>query len=160
MAKRISFPGAPACMAIAAVLIVGLAATGCGSKSSSKTSAKPAAAITKADFLAKGNAICNKGNKELNALGAKLGKKATKAQFTAAAKNSYVPSIQAQIDGIRALGAPSGDEATVKKFLDLAQADLNRIKGKPSLLFGNTRQFADFAKIAHPYGLKACAPNN
>ena len=67
--------------------------------------------------------------------------------------------VEDKIDGIRALGAPSGDQATVTNMLNLAQADLNKVKSNPTLLAGNTNPFADFAKVAHPYGLTACAPN-
>jgi hypothetical protein len=90
-------------------------------------------------------------------VGAKLGKSPTKAQVTAAVNNSYVPFIQGQINGIKALGAPAGDEATVTNMLNLAQADLNKIKSDPTLLLGKTNQFANFAKVAHPYGLTTCA---
>ena len=69
--------------------------------------------------------------------------------------------IQTQIDQVKALGAPSGDEATVSNFLGLAQADLNKLKSDPTILHaGKSDPFADFAKVAHPYGLTACAPNS
>ena len=144
--------------AIAATLIVGLAAAGCGSSSKS-TSSTATTAITKAEFLTKANAICTLGNAQINAAGAKLGKNPSQAQITAFAKSTDVPSIQIQINAIRALGAPSGDQATVTNMLNLAQADLNKVKSNPALLAGNTSPFADFAKIAHPYGLRACAEN-
>ena len=147
--------------AIAAALIVGLAAAGCGSSSSSSksTSSTATPAITKAAFLAKANAICTQGNKVTNAAAATLGKSPSQAQVIALVKSTDVPSIQTQIDGIRALGAPSGDQATVTNILSLAQADLNKVKSNPTLLAGTTSPFANFAKIAHPYGLTACAPN-
>ena len=45
-------------------------------------------------------------------------------------------------------------------MLNLAQADLNKIKANPtSLLTSKTNPFTNFANIAHPYGLKACAKN-
>jgi hypothetical protein len=147
--------------AIAAALIVGLAAAGCGSSSSSSksTSSTTTPAITKAAFLAKANAICTQGNKVTNAAAATLGKSPSQAQVVALVKGTDVPSIQTQIDGIRALGAPSGDQATVTNILSLAQADLNKVKSNPTLLAATTSPFANFAKIAHPYGLTACAPN-
>jgi hypothetical protein len=147
--------------AIAATLIVGVAAAGCGSSSSSSksTSSTATTAITKAVFLAKANAICTQGNKVTNAAAATLGKSPSQAQVVALVKSTDVPSIQAQINGIRALGAPSGDQATVTHLLSLAQADLNKAKTNPALLTGSTSPFADFAKIAHPYGLTACAQN-
>ena len=147
--------------ALAATLVVGLAAAGCGSSSSSSksTSSTATTALTKTEFLAKANAICTQGNKQTDVANAKLSKNSTQGQIAAAIKTTTVPSIQAQIDGIRALGAPSGDQATVTNMLNLAQADLNKVKSNPTLLAGNTNPFADFAKVAHPYGLTACASN-
>lgn len=152
--KDVPLPSRLTGVAIAATLIVGLGAAGCGSsKSSSGTSAT---SITKPEFLAKANAICTKGNKQTDAAAAKLGKNPSEAQFVAVAKSTDIPAIQAQIDEIRALGAPSGDRATVTNLLNLAQADLNKVKSKPALLAGKVEPFANFAKVAHPYGLKAC----
>ncbi|MGH2974313.1 MAG: hypothetical protein ACRDLL_05510 [Solirubrobacterales bacterium] len=147
-------------MAIAAILIVGLGAAGCGSSSSSSSSSSTTTSttgITKTEFLVKANAICTVGNKVLNKVGAKLGKSPSQAQVTAVVKAAYAPSIQGQINGIRALGAPAGDEATVTNMLDLAQADLNKLKSDPTLLVKQNDTFANFAKIAHPYGLTKCA---
>lgn len=53
---------------------------------------------------------------------------------------------------------PSGEQAVVTNMLTLAQADLNKIKSHPVLVA--TDVFADFAKVAHPYGLTACAPTS
>jgi hypothetical protein len=142
-------------VAIAATLIVGLSAAGCGS--SSKSTSKSTTAITKPEFLAKANAICTQGNAQNQAVVAKLGKSPTPAQVTASVKSATIPGIQAQINRVRALGAPSGDKAKVTNMLNLAQADLNKVKSNPALLQGNSSPFADFAKIAHPYGLTACA---
>jgi hypothetical protein len=155
-------PGRLAAIAIAMLTIAALGVAGCGSSSKSKSKSKTttAPAITKAAFVSKANAICTKGNKVTNAAGAKLGKHPTKAQLTAYAKTVAVPSIQLQISAVKALGAPSGDEATVNKMVTLAQADLNKLKSNPALLTGKIDQFADFAKIAHPYGLKACDKNS
>jgi hypothetical protein len=41
----------------------------------------------------------------------------------------------------------------------VAQMDLNKIKSNPALLASGAG-FAEFAKLAHPYGPTACAPNN
>ena len=73
-------------------------------------------------------------------------------------EDTFVPSVQRQIDEIRDLGAPEGDEAKVDHMLDLAQADLDRIAEEPGIVLNgeDVDQFADFAKIGHPYGLTEC----
>jgi hypothetical protein len=42
-------------------------------------------------------------------------------------------------------------------MLDVAQTDLNQVKSDPEML--DEKTFTNFAKLAHPYGLTACAPN-
>jgi hypothetical protein len=129
-----------------------LAIAGCGG-SSSKSSA-----ITKSQFVSKANAICAAGNQKTSAAAAKLGNNPSKSQILNYATGVLIPSIQSQIDAIRALGAPPGDQATVSNFMDLAQADLNKLKGNPTLIVtGGPALFHDFAVKAHAYGLTQCA---
>jgi hypothetical protein len=147
-------------VALAATLALGLLAGGCGSASKSPASKSAAtAALSKPQFLAQGNAICARGNQSLGAAGKALGNQPGKAQIAAFVRSTFAPDIQTQIDGLRALGAPAGDQATVANMLDVAQTDLDKIKSNPALLAGGAG-FADFAHLVHPYGLTACAPNS
>jgi hypothetical protein len=111
--------------------------------------------------VVKANAICKAGQRKQNAAEQALGQNPSHAQLLAYVTGTAIPNIQAQIDQVKALGAPSGDEATVSNFLSLAQADLNKVKSDPNILVsGKSDPFADFAKVAHPYGLTACAPDS
>jgi hypothetical protein len=157
MAKRIrSTP----LFAIAALLIVGLAAAGCGSSSSSSSSTSTTAAITKAAFLKQGNAICKKGNQEINAEGKKVfskTKKPTQAQMTQFATATLIPHIQAEISGIKALGAPKGDEAQVNAMVASAQSALDQGKKNPTLLVSNNSNlFKHTNQLTNAYGLTVC----
>jgi hypothetical protein len=138
-------------IAIAAVVVVALVVAGCGSSSKKATLSKP-------QFLARGNAICAQGNQRVVAAEKSLGSHPSQAQITAFATSTFVPDIQSQIDGIRALAAPSAEQASVAKMLDVAQTELDQVKSNPALLAGSSPPFANFAKLAHPYGLTACAP--
>jgi hypothetical protein len=149
-------------VALAALCSLALIAAGCGSSkktTTTTTAAKPA--ISKAQFLAQGNAICADGNRKLavqqRALEKLVGNKPpTDAQVAAYVKTTFIPAIQAQIDRLRALGTPAGEESAVTHILDAAQSDLNSVKGN-ALLLVNDHPFASFARGAHPYGLKQCA---
>lgn len=148
------------------VLAVALALAGCGgsSKTSSSTSATVAKPVlTKAEFLAQGNAICAEGNRKLAAaqktLEQAVGNAApTRAQISAFVNGVFVPAIQAQIDKLRALGAPAGEKAAVAHALNLAQADIDAVKAKPQTLVSG-HPFANFAHLVHAYGLRSCARN-
>lgn len=138
--------------ALAATLALGLVVAGCGSTGKSSTTT----ALSKPQFLARANAICAQGNQRLAAPDQALGKQPGKAQITTFVSSAFAPDIQGQIDGLRALAAPPADQAVVSNMLDVAQTDLDKIKSNPALLAGGAG-FADFARLAHPYGLTACA---
>lgn len=138
---------------VVVALVIGCA--GCGSSSSSSTAAK----ITKAQYVARANAICAKGNAEQNRASAKLGNSPSPSQVTHFVNTFLVPNIQGQINAIRALGAPPGDQAKVNQFMSDAQADLNRIKANPQLATSSSL-FNNFSALAHPYGLTQCAKSS
>lgn len=146
-------------VALAATFALALVVGGCGSSNSSTNKSAATAALSKPQFLAQGNAICARGNQRLGAADKALGNQPGKAQITSFVASTFAPDIQSQIDGLRALGAPSSDQATVSNMLDTAQADLNKVKSNPALLASGSG-FTDFAHLAHPYGLTACAPNS
>ena len=145
-------------MTLAAPLILVLVAAGCGSSSKS-TSTTPA--ISKAEFLKKGNAICKKGNQQINQVAHKVfpNRKArpSRAQVTKFATGTIIPSVQSQINGVKALGAPKGDEAKVNAIITTAQAALDKAKKDPILLTGGKHDpFAKSNKLAKAYGLTVC----
>lgn len=140
-------------IAVAMLLVVALLAAGCGSSSSDST-----AKLTKPQFLAQANAICSKGNRQLASAEKALGTQASPSQFESYVADEWAPAIQDQIDGIEALDAPSADQDTVSNMLEIAQQDLNKVKGDPTSL--TNESFASFAKLAHPYGLTGCAPTS
>jgi hypothetical protein len=144
---------------LAASLALVLVVAGCGSSSKS-TSSTATPTITKAEFLKKGNAICKKGNREINQGAHKFfgkGKKPGHGAMIKFATGTLIPSVQRQISGVKALGAPKGDEAKVKEIVTTAQAALDRGKKDPNLLVSNKRDpFAKSNKLTKAYGLKAC----
>lgn len=133
--------------AAAAIATIGIA--GCGGSSKPK--------LSKAQFLTQANAICKSGNAKQNAQAAKLGNNPTQAQAVSLVTKSFIPEIQIQITGVRALAVQTADKAKLTRMLALAQADLDKVKANPTLLFGNAKPFTDFAAQAHPYGLTECA---
>lgn len=152
--------------ALAALLIVGACVAGCGSSSSTTT--ETTAAISKAEFVKQGNAVCAKGEKAqeagVNAYakehGLKGNQEPTKAQQTEIVETVFVPNIQSQINGVKALGAPSGEEQQVSAALEAAQQALDKAKANPAVFFGNEDLFAAAGKQLHALGLKECAPNS
>lgn len=153
-------------LAVTAPLVVGICVAGCGNGSSS-TSTETTATITKAEFVAQGNAICVKGEKaqeaEINAYVKRHGlenKKPSTAEQAEMVETVFAPNIQSQIDAVTALGAPSGEEQQVKSAIEISQQTLDKGKANPSLFFSNENLFAAAGKQLHALGLAACAPSS
>jgi hypothetical protein len=145
-------------VAAVALVLVALLVAGCGSSSSSSSTAAAKPPLTKAQFLAQGNAICTQGNKNLAAPEKALGTSPTEAQFVAFINGPFKTEVQRQIDAIRALNAPSADKATVKHIFDLAQSELDSVTSNPKAAeSASVSPFKAFSTAAHAYGLTVCA---
>ncbi|MGH2924771.1 MAG: hypothetical protein ACRDK1_02235 [Solirubrobacterales bacterium] len=164
----------------ALALVIGAVGAGCGGSDSTSTSTGASGAsgatgaqgapLTKQAFLAKGNAICKKGNQTLNqdsnkyfnSLGLSKGQQPTSAQIADYVNQTAAPNIQAQITAIEALPAPTADEAQVTAITDAAQQALDKVKADPSLLVqnGNSDPFKSVNDLAKKYGLTECAGGN
>ena len=141
-----------------AALAAGALVTGCGgggddnstTAASTDTSGQT---ITKADFLQQGNQICKEGNDQMNQQ-RQPDQNSSQAEVADYVQSTIVPNVQNQIDQLKALGAPAGDEDQVNKILADAQAALDKLKSNPSSISDNT--FAQANQEAHAYGLTEC----
>ena len=146
-------------IAIAWAVIAGVALSGCGGGGTSSTkSTATTATITKAELVAKANAICTTGNGPILAAGAQLASHPSRTQVVSIVEHVYVPAVESEVTSIKALGVPAGEEAVVAKMLKLVETDLAKLKRNPALV--TTDVFGGFARVAHPYGLVACAPTS
>ena len=143
--------------AIAAALALTIAVAGCGG-GSDDSSSSTAAALSKEEFLAQGNQICAAGNKEIDAASKEVfsSGQPSQAEIETFLTGTLIPSVQSQVDGIRALGAPAGDEDQVNAILDSAQSAIDAGKADPTTLEGNDDPFAETNKLANAYGLTEC----
>jgi hypothetical protein len=118
----------------------------------------------KAAFVKRANTICTKGYvKGLKKVNAYV-KAHTKSgqpkpeQFIKAYQAALLPAVQSQIDEIRALGAPPGDEQQVEAFLAAMEEAVDTAgQGRVSSLPRFEASFERSAKLARGYGLSACA---
>lgn len=153
MSKR--FIALLASLAALAILVAGC---GGGGDSSESTSS-----LTKAEFVKQGNAICAKGNKEIQEgfeefekeVGSQ--KQPTKAQLSEAIETIVLPAVRGQVEGIQDLEPPSGEEAKVEAITDAAEEALEKGEEDPAAL--TTEKADPFAKaneMANEYGLTKC----
>ena len=115
--------------------------------------------LTKAEFLQQGNAICKKGNQEIDKAANKTfekGKEPSKAQITKFAEDTLIPSVEEQVSGLRDLNPPSADEDQVNKILDEADSALDETKDAPAIFAANEDPFKKANQLANQYGLTEC----
>lgn len=144
----------PTALAASAALI--LAAAGCGGAGKSSAANTAPAAPTKAEYLAKANAICNATNGPLAATALKLASHLNPVEATRIVADTFIPQIKSQFSQIQAIGTPADGHATIATMDRLLAGDIARIQKDPAL--AGPAAFDDFAKVAHGYGLTACAP--
>src|SRR4051794_1795795 len=140
-----------AALALTAVLAFGAIAAGCGSSGDDSSTSD----LTKAEWIAKADSICQQGNQTINqAAQQQFGnQKPTAAEVQQFATGTALPNTQSQVDQIKALGAPSGDEDQVNKILDTVQADIDKAKSAGDI---ESSTFDDGNALAKQYGLKVC----
>jgi hypothetical protein len=153
---------------LAAVLAIALVAAGCGSSSDTTGSTEPTeSSLTKTEFLKKGNAICAAGNKEIeegfesfaHENNLSQNQKPSDAEFEEISETVLAPAVSGQIEGLRALGAPEGDEGELDELLSNVEGTLEEVEENPAML-GEKDPFAAVNKEAQAYGLTACGEEN
>lgn len=120
--------------------------------------------LSKEEFIAQAGAICTKEKTAgLEAMGEYVKQQpgvagAAKIELIGEAlQKVFLPAVQRQIDQIRALGAPEGEEAEVEAFLSALQEAVDQA-GQGTPANGQfAKDFASSAELAHEYGLTACA---
>lgn len=153
----------PVIVLLAALALAALTAivAGCGSSSDSTEST---ASISKADFLKKGNAICEKGNETINAEFEEFTKEKNLSETEEppkevqeeAIEQILIPAINTQIDEIKALGTPEGDEGELEEVFTSEEGVVEEAEEEPTVLFENTAAQKEANKVAREYGLTVC----
>lgn len=147
--------------ALAGAVAIAVVAAGCGSGDDDSTTAT----LTKAQFIKRGDAICKKGDQEIEdgfesfAEEKNLpdNKEPTKAQLTEAVETIVLPSIQSQSEALRDLPAPSGDEDQVSAMLDAVEEAVEEGEEDPAALISSKADpFNEANELASEYGLKVC----
>ena len=144
---------------LAGVVAIAVIAAGCGSSSSDTSTAE----MTKAEFISQADAICRKGNAEIQtefeALAAKNGLKKNeepdKAMLVELSETVLTPNVKNQSEELAELGVPSSDEGEISAMLDALDEGIEEAEEDPEALIDGD-PFGPANKLAKEYGLKAC----
>lgn len=149
----------PMAMFAAAVVLVVVA--GCGGGDSSDDES-----LTKAEFVEQGSAICAKRVKQIGADIRAGGTNKGGPQETNGptqgdpVADALLSNFQAEVDELRALGAPSGDEKTIEAMLHAMERGVKEAEAngsKEEALFSAGNQLGKGREMAEKYGLEGCA---
>jgi hypothetical protein len=148
---------------LAVVLAAGLIAAGCGGDDDDDTTAATttteAAAtgepLSKAEFIEQGDEICADANKELRELEQQeFGGGAPSEQEASEFGDELADNIQSQIDGLRGLTPPEGDEDEIAQTLDAGQEGVDQLREAETPT--QTPGLAEASRMLRDYGFEEC----
>jgi len=135
-----------------AAAVAGLGVAGCGGDDE---------ALTKAEFVKQGNAICAKGNAEIEKKVEELiagGKEPDMDAQIAFFEDDVLPNLQGQIDDLGELTPPEADEGEVEAIIASAQEAIDKAEEDlEAVAAAEEDPFADANEKLGAYGLSKCA---
>jgi len=117
--------------------------------------------LTKAEYIKQGDGICRAANRELNREGEDyfegLTSEAARDRIVEFSTQIAIPNVQGQIDDLRALQAPEGDEKTVTAIYDAADDAITELEQRPEqIIQEDLPAFREANRLAQEYGFKVC----
>jgi hypothetical protein len=149
---------------LAGMLLAVSVLTGCGGGGSELSTSS----ISKAAFIKQVDAICAKGNKEVednftayakktNFSPAKLGDKVSDAEAAELANTVLLPAVRKEATEIRALSVPNGDQDRIEAMLDAIDEAIETTEKIPEVVLEKTSVgFGVASRLAQEYGLTVC----
>jgi hypothetical protein len=137
---------------VGAVLLAFVMGSGCGSDSSST-------ALTKAQFVKQGNAICKEWEAGRNAAIAAVGQKFSGKTSNAAKEKAILMILspyEEAIGRLEELSAPSGDDAQIEAILASMHEAAGKVKADPGTALVSGLPFRQANKRVEDYGLNRC----
>ena len=131
------------------------------STSADSTSSTSLAPLTKVAFIKQADAICDKADDRQAAnykdFKTENGEAEGKADEEAVVTEVGLPAIELEVEELREIGAPEGDEDLVAGMIDEVDAAVEATKKKPLSVYKEAENpFKAPEEKAAKYGLKAC----
>lgn len=120
------------------------------------------ASLTKAEFVKQADAICEKynrqGEREFKAVVEKegLGESPNRKEVAESIERVAVPILEGQIEDLRALPVPAGEEQKVELILERQEQSLEKVEEEP-LFRVSGNPYEELNKPAADYGLVECS---
>lgn len=147
---------------LAGVLALGLVAAGCGGSDDSTDTVEETVTLTKAEFIKQGDQICKEAEDGSEAEAEEFAEEngftledASDEQLEEAVAEVLVPALDQQVEDLRALGAPEGDEEQVDEILAAVEGASAEVADDPSRAFED-EVLKEADELAKEYGFKVC----
>jgi hypothetical protein len=149
---------------VAGAVALAILAVGCGGDGEETETT----AITKTTFIRKADAICRKTREAITEQGfAEISKlvddpKARREKEFELVESLFVSSLEKEVEDLRALGAPAGDEAKIEKIVKLTEDALEEARAEPETYVVGDEYRSGFEhygkayKLARGYGMTEC----
>jgi len=137
----------PVCLLAVAALV-----SGCGGGDDGPP------ALTNDVFITKADKICAQGEVDLqDRVRATFGNDApTEEEGITFTTTETIPLLNLQIEGLRALTPPDGDEETVNEIWDAMEDGVKTLQDNPETALSGTDPMADAMELARSYGFRSC----
>ena len=166
-------------LAPALVVLLALGSGGCGGDDQDRVATSGPLVPSKRDYIVQGDTICQRQRQAIEteaevALGIdsndftvrpsgeivfKPGRQPPPARIERFGTEVVIPSLREQLDDLRALTPPRGDEATVAAIYDTAQAGIDRLAADPALFNDRgavRRELSRARRLGRRYGFFEC----
>lgn len=148
-------------LATAAVAGAGLIVGGCGGDDD--TADATTASITKAEWIARADAICTEGNTRVareageRFAGLEPGSPAFERAHARLLPEVALPDLRDQVTRIAALDMPRGDEGQIDAIVAAVRAGIDESEADPAAFDAPDGSLAEAAKLIGAYGSKVCS---
>ena len=137
-----------------AAALVAVAIAGCGDDAQPSPLAQ--SGVSKPSYIAAGDEICAKGDRELTREGRRIARGGA-AELRRSVEETIVPVLEMRVADLRALEPPAGDEEQVAEIYDAAERSLERIRQDPEQVERAEEVFEPASRLAASYGFSDCA---
>jgi len=145
---------------LAAVMALAALAAGCGSSDDDSTEAT--VTLTKTEFIDQADQICKQAGEDSEAEAEEFAEendfeleKANQEQLEEAIDEVLVPALNGQVEEIKELGTPEGDEEQVEEILVALEDASDEVGADPSRAF-EAEPLKKAKRLAQAYGFKVC----
>lgn len=139
-------------LAVLTVTVLAFTISACGGDDD-EPSGDSSSEISKAEFIEEANAICVAGDETAEG----FTEPTTEDEAVTLIQDEVLPNISAQIDDIRDLGYPEGDEELLSGILDDADEIIAAIDADPIGFLQQENPFGEVNDALEDYGISECA---